>query len=93
MTSSTRLRNSGRKCCAQHREHLVAHSLVLRRVSGRRHLGDDVRAEVAGHDDHGVAEVHGAALAVGEAPVVEQLQQDVENVLVRFSISSRSSTL
>ena len=39
-------------------------------------------ADVRGHDDDGVAEVHGAALAVGETAVVEDLQEDVENVVV-----------
>ena len=34
--------------------------------------------------DDGVAEVHGAALPVGQAAVVEHLQQDVEDVRVRL---------
>ena len=37
-----------------------------------------------GHDDDGVAEVDGAALRVGEAAVVEDLQEDVEDVAVRL---------
>src|SRR3546814_5140169 len=37
-------------------------------------------AEVGGQDDEGVAEVDGAALAVGQAAVVQHLQQDVEDV-------------
>ncbi len=37
-------------------------------------------AEVARHDEHGVGEVDGATLAVGEAAVVEQLEQHVEHV-------------
>ena len=37
-------------------------------------------AEVAGHDDDRVAEVHGAALAIGEAAIVEHLQEHVEDV-------------
>ena len=36
--------------------------------------------DVRGHDQHGVAEVDRAALAVGEAAVVHHLQQDVEDV-------------
>src|SRR4051795_8311339 len=31
--------------------------------------------DVRGHDQHGVLEVHGAALAVGEAAVVHDLEQ------------------
>ena len=36
--------------------------------------------DVRGHDQHGVAEVDRAALAVGQAAVVHHLQQDVEDV-------------
>ena len=49
-----------------------------------RHVLDDVTAQVRGHDDDGVAEVDGATLAVGQASVVEQLEQDVEDVGVCF---------
>ena len=41
---------------------------------------DDVAAQVGGQDDDGVLEVHRAALAVGDAAVVQHLQQDVEHV-------------
>ena len=42
------------------------------------------RADVRGHDQDGVAEVDRAALAVGEAAVVEHLQQHVEDLAVRL---------
>ena len=42
------------------------------------------RADVRRHDDHGVAEVDRAALAVGQPPVVEKLQEDVEDLGVRL---------
>ena len=38
--------------------------------------------QVGGHDDHRVPEVHGAAVAVGQPAVVEELEQDVEDVAV-----------
>ncbi len=41
---------------------------------------DDVRAQVRGGDDDGIGEIHHPALAVGEPPVVEHLQQDVVDV-------------
>ena len=41
---------------------------------------DDVTAQVGSQDDHRVLEVHGAALTVGDAAVVQHLQQDVEHV-------------
>ena len=43
-----------------------------------------LRADVRGHDDHRVAKVDGAALAVRQASVVEQLQQHVEDLGVRL---------
>ena len=43
-----------------------------------------LRAQVRGHDQHGVAEVDGAALSVGEPAVVEDLQQHVEDLVVRL---------
>src|SRR6266540_3777559 len=42
------------------------------------------RADVRGHDQNAVAEVDGAALAVGQATVFEDLEQDVEHVRVGF---------
>ena len=42
------------------------------------------RADVRGHDQDAVAEVDRAALAVGEASVVEHLQQHVEDLGVRL---------
>ncbi len=45
---------------------------------------DDGRADVAGEDDEGVFEIDGAPLAVGEAAVVEDLEQGVEDVRVGF---------
>ena len=45
---------------------------------------EQLRADVAGHDDDGVLEADRAALAVGQAPVVEDLEQDVEHVRVRL---------
>ena len=82
MTSSTRLRNSGRKCAAQRLGHLALHRLVGR-IAGARAAGRDRRAaDVAGHDDDRVLEVDRPALAVGQAAVVEDLEQDVEDVRV-----------
>ena len=56
----------------------------LRAARRCRVVEDVLRADVAGHDDDGVLEIHGAALAVGDAAVVEHLQQDVEDVVVRL---------
>src|SRR5262249_52466854 len=40
------------------------------------------RADVRGHDGHGVPEVDRPALAVGEPPVIEDLQEHVEALVV-----------
>src|SRR4051794_26845559 len=47
-------------------------------------LRDLAGADVRGHDHDRVAEVDGAALGVGEAAVLEDLQEDVEDVWVRL---------
>jgi hypothetical protein len=60
---------------------------------GCRPWHDQVRAQVAGHHDHGVLEVHRAALAVGQAAIVQHLQQHVEHVRVGLLTSSSSITL
>ena len=42
------------------------------------------RADVGGHDDDGVAEVHRSTVAVGQSTVVQDLQQRVEDLRVRL---------
>ena len=55
-------------------------ALVLRREVALLDGLDVLRADVAREDDDGVLEVHGAPLAVGEATVVEHLEQHVVDV-------------
>ncbi len=45
---------------------------------------DVLRAEVRGHHDYRIAEIDGAALTVGQAAVVEHLQQDIEHIRMRL---------
>ena len=42
------------------------------------------RADIGRHDDDGVAEVHRSTVAVGQATVVQDLQQGVEDLRVRL---------
>src|SRR2546429_3975853 len=62
----------------------------FRRFSARqlrifvRQFEDRSRPNVAGHHQHGVPEVHGAALAVGETPILQNLQQYIEYLRVGF---------
>src|SRR5450830_959965 len=72
----------------EHRLHVFQHyggdarvCLFVRDRSGRcLDAADDITADVAGHYDDRVAEVNRTALAVRQAPVVQDLQQDVEHV-------------
>src|SRR5208282_2855819 len=45
---------------------------------------DKMAADVRGHDDDRVLEIHGAALAVGQPAVFKNLQEDIEDVGVRL---------
>ena len=60
---------------------LVARTLVSRREAHPR-LAQVGRAQVGGHDEHGVAEVDRAPLRVGQPALLENLQQRVEDVRV-----------
>ena len=58
---------------------LVLANLVVR--AEPEGLPPDARgAQVAGHDDDRVPEIDGSAVAVGQAPVLQDLEQDIENV-------------
>ena len=81
MISSTRLRNSGRKRRAHLRHHLIAHRFG---VLAFRLVHQIFGAEIGRHHDQRVAEIDGAALPVGQAAVVEHLQQHVEHVRMRL---------
>ena len=70
---------------------LLLHAVVLRFIllrSARKtkaaHLVHLARTDVGRHDDDGIFKADHAALAVGEAPVVEDLQQNVEHVRMRL---------
>ena len=52
-----------------------AHARILRNLAS---------AHVGRHDDHGVAEVDRLALAIGQAALLQHLQQDVEDIGVRL---------
>ena len=66
---------------AHHAHHLITHRVG---VLPFRLVHQEVRAEVRCHRDQRVAEVDRVALPVGEAPVVEHLQQHVEHIRVRL---------
>ena len=43
-------------------------------------LGDELAAQVGRHDRHGVLEVDRTTLPVGQPPLIEQLQEDIEHL-------------
>ena len=61
----------------------VHHGLLLG-VGVHVVVHEELRAEIGGHDQNRVLEVHGPALAIGQAAVVEHLQQHVEDLRVGF---------
>ena len=62
-----------------HRLHdAIAHHVVFGIIP--RQIEDVLGADVAGHDHHRIAEVHRAALGIGEATIIQNLQHDVEHV-------------
>ena len=90
MISSIRFRSSGRNDLLQVAHHaalhvLVGQALLVREVEAERLvLRDRRRADVRRHDHDHVPEVDLAALRVGQLPVLEDLQEDVEDVRVRL---------
>src|ERR1700755_1839307 len=77
--SSTRFKNSGLKFSRR-----TSSTASLTCFSSSATACISQSPQVRGHDQHGVLEVHRAALRVGQAAVVENLQEYVENVGVRL---------
>ena len=53
-------------------------------VRDRAGVHDELAANVRRHDQHRVAEIHGAALAVGQPSLIKNLQQHIEDIRVRL---------
>ena len=66
----------GAECLSHGRVDLMAHLLLV--LAGK--LGDSLGAHVRRHDDYRVLEGHLATLAIGQAAVVEHLQQHVKDI-------------
>ena len=69
---------------AEMRFHVFHHHFFERFVIVGAHLLDVLAADIGSHHNHGVFKVYRAALAVGEAAVVEHLQQNVKHIGVGF---------
>ena len=70
----------GTEMSPHRRHHLGAGMLLVAVFVGREEFSAQIRSE----DDHRVAEIHGAALAVGQAAIVQHLKQHIEHVAVRL---------
>src|SRR5919108_3833761 len=64
--------------------HLGQHLRLDNRPITARMLENEGAADVRGHDDDRVPEIHRATLRIGEPPVIENLQQDIEHIRVRL---------
>ena len=64
--------------------HFLHHALTHQAGFASAEFLNDRTADVGGHNHDRIAEVHRPALPVCQASVVEQLQQNVEHVRVRF---------
>ena len=60
------------------------HHRFYRIVVFGAHFLNALAADIGGHHNHGVFKVDRAALAIGEAAIVEHLQQNIEHIRVRF---------
>jgi len=79
ITSSTRFRNSGRNVWRNSSSTLVSTCSQFC-VPISRITATDVR----GHDEHGVPEIDGPTLRIGEPSIVENLEQHVEHIGMRL---------
>ena len=68
---------------AERHQHILLHRAPCR-ISGLPAFEDHLTTHVRRHDDDRVAEVDGASLRIGEASVVEQLQQNIEHIGMRL---------
>ncbi len=66
---------------AHHAHHLVAHHI---RVLPLGLVHEVIRTKIGRHDDQHVAEIHRAALTIGEAAIVQHLQQHIEDIGMRL---------
>ena len=67
------------ECAAYHTHHGISLGLHVQRL-----VREELRAQIGGQDQQGVAEVNRTPLAVGQPAVIEYLQQDVENLGMRL---------
>ena len=45
---------------------------------------DFVRADIGGEDENGVSAIHNTPFAVRDTPIVQHLEQNIENIMVCF---------
>src|SRR5439155_6497117 len=64
------------------RQHCFLHQVVSGRISRAAELENSFRSDVRSHDDDRVLEVDDSSLTVGQAAIVEYLQQHIEGVVM-----------
>jgi hypothetical protein len=85
-----RFKNSGFEVIAKHLQNIRSYVAIGQRIFGRRL--DLARAEIRRHDETVFLKSTTASLRIRQASIVEDLQQHVENIRMRFSISSKRTT-
>src|SRR4030095_14589768 len=72
----------GPEVFSQGLEHAILHALVLLAFRLALIFEDHVAADVRGHDDNRVLEVHHATLTIRKPAVIQYLEQNIEHVVV-----------
>ena len=62
----------------------VARVFLKSRESNLTHFQSKLASDIGGHNDNRIFEIHHAALGVGQAAVVQNLQEDIEHLRMRF---------
>src|SRR5438552_2930461 len=65
-------------------EHRILHALVVLTLEDAAITEYPLAADVRGHHDNCVSEIHGASLAAGQPAVIQNLKHDVEHVVMSF---------
>src|SRR5471032_2763160 len=73
----------GPEVLTQRLVHLAPRAFINSTAFAHRLFGDEVAAQIGRHDDDRVLEVDRPALAIRQPPIVQQLQEDVQDLRMR----------
>ena len=64
--------------------HILHYNFFHRFVVLSTHLLDMLATNIGSHHDNGIFKVHGSTLSIGQATVIQYLQQNIEYVRMGF---------